>query len=486
MRRWLPRGVRWLLLPFVSCWALAACNGAPASTRVIAAPSGIVLTGGRVFTADPAQPWEEAIVVRDGRIAFVGSSADALALRRAGDEHHDLGGKLVVPGFVDAHTHPGMIAFLGEAESEEPIPKSSHADILAWLRDYAGWFWPPIIQTGEWPTALYGTEGPRKEELDRVVSVRPVILFDDSGHSQWLNSSALRLLGITASTPDPAPGLSYFVRAESGEPTGWVKEFGLVPFIGDKLLPSRKEMKARLEEFLYFLSRYGVTTLFDAGNLVFHDEVYSLVAELEAEGRLPLQYYGSIHITFPSQLETAVAELKRLRLEYGGERLRFETIKIHFDGVAEIRTAAMIGPYLGENAGRGATLVDRDRLRDFILELHHEDIDLHLHTSGDRATRTALDAVEEARARIPDGLRCRVSLSHIEILADEDVPRFAKLDVAANFTPHWYGGYFKGADLTIGERASRLHRVRALLDSGAVVGVGSALNGEHDQGAEGH
>ena len=465
--------IRVWILPLVSCSVLASCGGTPDRAPVIAEPVAVILTGGNVFTADPAEPWEEAIVVRDGRIAFVGSSADALALRNAGDKHHDLVGKLVLPGFVDAHTHPGMMAFLGEDSSEELIPKTSHADLLTWLRDYSGWLWPPMIQAGDWPTALYGIEGPHKEELDRVVRFRPVILFDDSGHSQWLNSSALSLLGIKASTPDPAPGLSYFVRDENGEPTGWVKEFALVPFMGDKLLPSRKEMKARLAAFLQFLSHYGVTTLFDAGNLIFHDEVYSLVAELESEGLLPLRYYGSIHITFPNQLDSAVAELKRLRHEYGGERLRFETIKIHFDGVAEIRTAAMLEPYLGENAARGETLVDVDRLRDFILELHDEKIDLHLHTSGDRATRTALDAVEQARARTGGELACSVSLAHIEILADEDAPRFAKLGVAANFTPHWYGGYFKGASLTIGERADRLHRVRTLLDSGAVVSFSS-------------
>lgn len=153
--------------------------------------------------------------------------------------------------------------------------------------------------------------------------------------------------------------------------------------------------------------------------------------------------------------------------------MRFETVKIHFDGVAEIRTAAVLEPFLGTNAGSGSTLVDVDRLQDFILELHDADIDLHLHTSGDRATRTALDAVEQARDRIDGELACRVSLSHIEMLAAEDAPRFAELDVAANFTPHWSGGYFKGASLTIGERADHLHRVKTIFDSGAVVGLSS-------------
>lgn len=167
------------------------------------------------------------------------SRSARLLPRFVGNEAHDRAQLSV----LEEQIHEAVRADLDVADAcEELVPKSSHDDILAWLGDYSGWFWPPMIQAGDWPTALYGIDGPRKEELDRVVSVRPVILFDDSGHSQWLNSSALDILGVSASTPDPAPGLSYFVRDENGEPTGWVKEFALVPFMGDTLLPSRKEM----------------------------------------------------------------------------------------------------------------------------------------------------------------------------------------------------------------------------------------------------
>jgi predicted amidohydrolase YtcJ len=478
--RSLVRPARWAPL-LVLVAALSACNTQhPTASERPSTERGLLLTNGEIFTGEADASFAEAIVIRDGQVEFVGATSEALSRRRAGDRLHDLGGKLVLPGFVDGHTHPGMIAFLGEDSSDSPIPKGSHEEILEWLGDYAGWFWPPFIQAGSWPVALYGEAGPRKEELDRVVGVRPVILFDDSGHSQWLNSSALSLMGIDASTPDPAPGLSRFARDENGEPTGWALEFALVPFIGETLLPGQDEMRERLESFLQFLSRYGVTTLFDAGNLIFHDQIYSIVSELEAEGRLPIRYFGTVHITFPDQLDTAVAELKRLRKEYGGERLRFETIKIHFDGVAEIRSAATLEPYLGERGENGATLVGTTRLRDFILELHEEDIDLHLHTSGDRAVRVALDAVEQAREETGSELRCQVSLAHIEMISEEDVPRFAELGVVANFTPHWYGGYFKGSELTIGDRSKRLHRVRTVAESDAVVSFSSDVTGSSE------
>ena len=463
----------WVSLALVVACASCGDAGLPPG-EPLPPPIDFVLTGAKIFTADEGRPWAEALIVRDGRIVYVGDDAGALALREEGDVRHDLHGKLVIPGLVDAHTHPGMVGFLGEDDEESPIPKTSHEELLTWLDGYAGWFWPPVIVAGDWPTTLYGIQGPRKEELDRVVRWRPVMLFDDSGHSQWMNSSALKLLGVDASTPDPAPGLSYFVRDENGEPTGWVKEFAVIPFVGDSLLPPRDEMARRMLIFMEFLSQHGVTTLFDAGNLLHDDEVYSVVAELEREGRLPLRYRGVVHIVLPDQLETAVSELKRLRREYGGDLLRFEAIKIHFDGVQEIRTAAMLDPYLGEGAGRGETLFTLDRLRDFILELHAEGIDLHLHTVGDRAIRVALDAVEQARAAVPGDLACHLTLSHLEVLDDADVLRFRELGVVANFTPHWHGGYFEGSHLTVGEpRSSRVMRAQPLLEDGAVVSFSS-------------
>ena len=463
----------WVLVLLAAACASCGDAGLPPG-EPLPTSTDFVLTGGRIFTAEPARPWAEALVVRGGRIVYVGDDAGALAMREEGDASHDLHGRLVIPGLVDAHTHPGMIGFLGEDDEESPVPTTSHEDILRWLEDSAGWFWPPMILAGSWPTTLYGIQGPRKEELDRVVRWRPVILFDDSGHSQWMNSAALRLLGVDASTPDPSPGLSHFVRDENGEPTGWVKEFAALPFIGDMLLPPRDEMAARMLTFLEFLSGHGVTTLFDAGNLLYDDEVYSVVAELEREDRLPLRYRGAVHVVLPDQMESAVSELLRLRRAYGGDLLRFETIKIHFDGVQEIRTAAMLDPYLGEGAGRGETLFTLDRLRDFILELHAEDIDLHLHTVGDRAIRVALAAVEQARAAAPGDLACHVTLSHLEVMDDSDIPRFRDLGVAANFTPHWHGGYFEGSELTVGEpRSSRVMRAQPLLQNGAVVSFSS-------------
>jgi predicted amidohydrolase YtcJ len=191
---------------------------------------------------------------------------------------------------------------------------------------------------------------------------------------------------------------------------------------------------------------------------------------------MPLRYEGSYRIDDESQIDGAVQELKRLRSTYGGERVKFNTIKIMFDGVSEIRTSAVLEQFLGEGNNRGKTLFETHRLRDFILELHEEAIDLHLHTVGDRAIRTALDAVEATHAELGRAPDIRVTLCHLEVIDDADFDRFRELNIFSNFSPQWHGGHIQGAQLTLGqERYDRMFRVQPLLDRNVTVTFSSDI-----------
>jgi predicted amidohydrolase YtcJ len=169
----------------------------------------------------------------------------------------------------------------------------------------------------------------------------------------------------------------------------------------------------------------------------------------------------------------AVDEVNRLRDEYGGERLTFDTIKVHYDGVLETGTAAVLDPYVTGPDEDGSQLLPGERVTELLVEMQGQDMNLHLHTVGDRAVRTVLDAVEAAREQVGGSLDSRVTVSHVEILDEGDVNRFAELDVVANFTPHWHGEY--GEDppsseaFTGPERSEIKHRARLLHDAGAVV-----------------
>ncbi len=421
----------------------------------------IVLNNGSIYTVDAAQPWAEAVAIEDGRFVYVGDAEGVEEFVGRDTVEYDLQGQFVLPGLVDSHTHPGNVARSVDYVELPWMPetkKEMFDALVAYAEENPE---KEFIVGGRWPTGLFGKEGPNRHELDAVIPDRPVILTDTSGHAQWLNTRALEVLGIDRNTPDPIPGLSYLYRDADGEPTGWIKERAIskqlaAAGIGDKVNADS------LASFLDYLAALGVTVVFDAGN---GDEGYRAAAELDRNNRMPLRYEGSYRIEVEDQFNEAVQELKRLRKTYGGERLRFNTIKVMFDGVSEIRTSAVLEPFLGAENFHGKTLVDATRLRDFILELHEEEIDLHLHTVGDAAVRTALDAVEAAHAELRGSPNVRITLCHLELIDDDDFDRFKKLNIFSNFSPQWHGGHIQGAELTLGqERYDTMFRAQPLLD----------------------
>lgn len=438
-------------------------------------PADLVLTNGRIFTSDGAMEWASALAIRDGTFVYVGVD-DGIEVYLGGTTTiHDLDGKLVLPGLVDGHTHPGLIS--RRYDSLVLPPYGSIDEVLDALAEHAASNPDEeFIVGGYWQTRLFDSQGPHKSLLDAVVPDRPVVLVDTSGHSQWVNSKALEVMGINSKTPDPAPGVSFFYRDSNGEPSGWVKEFALrfqMRELGMRGTPD----PVTLKEFLDYLSSLGVTTLFDGGNGGAGDLIYEIVAELDRKGKLPLRYEGNYHILLPEQIPDAIATLKDLQSRFGGGRLNINTIKIHYDGVHEISTSGVLEPFINTDDGnRGGLIMSREELSEFILELDGEDMDLHLHTVGDRATRTALDAVESARDQVGRHLKTHVTLCHLELIDDSDFNRFVELGVSANFTPHWHGGWIDGAQYTLGpERFDLMYRAQPLLDVGANVTFSSDI-----------
>jgi len=464
------RGFLTVLL--VACSVLSACGPEPES---IADAADILIHNAKIYTVDESNLWAQAAAIRNGRFVYVGSDAGVHAFHGSDTRSFDLAGKMVLPGLIDSHTHPGSIAIKGNEDTSKNLPyPASKAEILAWVADYAAANpKPDLILTGHWQVDVFGIEGPRKEDLDAVVPDRPVVLLDDSGHSKWVNSAFLKMIGVDANTPDEVPGVSFFARDANGEPTGWIKEAGMLRYFSAKasLVPEHHELVEQMERVVHHLSRSGVTSLLDAGNMGVEDRVYAAVAELDRGERLPLRYEGTYHIRLPDQVPIAIEELKRLRALYAGERLQFNTIKIHFDGINELRTAAVLEPYSDHPGNRGGTTISGEVLEQFILALNRESIDLHLHTNSDGAARIALDAVAGARERAGGKLDTRVALCHLELLHEDDFARFRELGVIANFTLHWNGiGYLSSWGPSIGpERTAQRFRIRPLIDDGAIV-----------------
>ena len=385
----------------------------------------LILSGAQIFTSNNQQPWAEAVAVKNGRFIYVGDSAGVVAYQSDSTRSVNLEGRLVIPGLVDSHAHPGYI----DVEQYGEISETNEEDMLAAVRKYADehpddeW-----LRLCCWPIGLYvkGNQGPDKRVLDAVVPDRPLWFVSEAWHSGWLNSKALEAIGLD----------------EDGEATGWVKEGTAWQHFTEQFPIGEGAHKISHEENmvtgLTLLSEAGITTLYDAGNFGFEDRVYSFMARLEKEGKLPVRYEGTYQIFTPERVHSAISEMRRYRREYGGDRLRFNTVKLFMDGINQNRSSALLEPHADDPAYVGDTMLTVEELRDFLLELDREQFDIHIHTMGDLAVRRVLDAVEAAKDIAKNDFYPRVTIAHLGLIDPADLPRIKELGVICNYTPWWF------------------------------------------------
>ncbi len=324
-----------------------------------------------------------------------------------------------------------------------------------------------------------GDQGPQKEVLDAILPDRLVWFESATAHDFWLNSRALEELGVDKHTPDPKPGVAAYARNEDGEPTGWVKEgAGVQHFANTFALTDEAHIQRHKEsvaETLQVLSRHGHTSIFDAGNKGYGDLAYSVVSQLEKEGKLPVRYFGTYQIFTPERADAAISEVKRYRQEYGGELLQFNSVKLFMDGISANQSAAYIEPYFGTGGTTGATMMSPEELRNLLLDLHEEKLDLLVHAIGGLAVRTVLDGVEDAQHIVGEDFYPRVTMAHLAVIDPSDMPRIQELGIVANFTPWWFGAVPNDVveELLGEERYSRMYSAKSVFDTGARVSFSS-------------
>jgi len=430
-----------------------------------------VYKDGRIYTGNQEAPWSEAVAIKGDEIVYTGSSSGVSAAIGASTMVYDLGGRLVLPGMVDAHTHPGWIALtsqhlqLPEAKTRETL-MTAIAEVLAENPSRE------TVIAMAWENDVFGPKGPDKSLLDAIENERPVLLWDSWMHSLWVNSRALEIAGADRNTKDPVPGFSYYGRGADGELTGYITESAATEFWnGFETL--NDQPRAKLLAFIQYLSRSGVTALYDAGNFGFDRAVLDAIAAFEKEGKLPLRYFGTYTLYLPRDLDGAIEELKTLQRDFSTDLITVDTMKVFFDGVIEARTAQMTRDYADTPGNRGQALLSPDQVRDLILEMDEERLHLHFHTVGNQAAKTVLDAVERARQRLGRLPRIRIALSHLEVLDAIDVMRFASLGVTAQFTPWWHGGNEHEKDSPIGDWQDTMFLTQRMAGSGANVSFSS-------------
>ena len=440
----------------------------------------LIFHGGPIFTASAVRDRASAIAVRGDRIIAVGQESEPWVSDLTGPDTEvvDLAGRMLTPGFVDAHVHPvwGGLDLMRCNLAEDVTAEAYLERIAEYARAHPNDEW---ILGGGWAMAAFPGGTPTAEALDAVVPDRPAFLANRDGHGAWVNSAAMRLAGIDRNTPDPADG--RIERDERGEPTGTLHEGAMT--LVNRLLPetSEAEMTEALLLGQEYLHSLGVTGWQDAIVGAYGDAGDPARAYLTAaqDGTLTGRVVGALWWDRGAGLEQLEGLLgRRERFSHG--RFQASAVKIMQDGVAENFTAAMLEPYCDGHGhptdNSGISFVEAGLLREAVTALDAHGYQVHFHAIGDRAVRECLDGV--AAAREANGVNdLRHHIAHLQVVHPDDVPRFRRLRVAANMQMLWATLEPQMVELTLpflGEpRSAWQYPWGDLLRSGAVLAAGS-------------
>lgn len=386
--------------------------------------ASLVLKNATIWTVDDANPRAEALAICGSEIVFAGDNRQVEEWIGPETRVLNLGGRLVLPGFNDCHTH-FVNASLRFATNFDLYGLTDLAEVQQRLRQFSAenpqndwlhgmrWF-PTRMNNGIWPT---------RADLDAVEPRRPVVIFDIDGHSCWTNTAAIERMGYSAGTQDPPGG--QILREESGYPNGIFFEiaqeaFERYPHISAEQFPAlfRREV-ARL-------NRLGVTSISNNG---IRPEYLQALAGMDADDSLNLRI--SEWPSIWDGLENAVALRERFA---SSRRIRVGTLKAFMDGVMSNYSGWMLEPYADNPTETGYPVIDPEKLAPLVIEADRMGFQVAVHVIGTRAVRTTLDIFEEAQTgnRTADS---RHRLEHVESSHPDDRRRMAELGVIASMTP---------------------------------------------------
>lgn len=449
------------------------------------AAADMVLVNGRVFLADSASTVVSAMAVRDGKVAAAGGDTEVRALIGPRTRVIDLAGKLVTPGFNDAHIH---IAEGGGALLEADLGgATSLAEIERRVREAASRAAPgEWIQGRGWdqtrlPASELGPGGwPTREALDRAAPNNPVVLSRVDGHTSWANSAALRIAGVTRSTRNP-PGGEIVRDPRTGEPTGILKEGPARSLVTTRVpSPGPAQIRRQLRAAMELAASTGVTSVqtdvspITSGSFDENDPAlpaaFRAFQELEREDSLTFRVYAWVPLT-----REFIAAFRRLGVTapYGDEWLRLGMVKGYTDGSLGSRSAYMLEPYSDAPGMRGLPQHTQAGLDSLVDAADAAGLQVILHAIGDAANRQALDAFEHAMRVNPAHPR-RHRIEHAQVVAPADIPRFRQLGVIASMQPTHATSDMRWAEQRLGpRRILGAYAWRTLLNSGATVVFGT-------------
>lgn len=436
----------------------------------------LVLTGGKIYTGYKPEPWCSDVVIGGGRFLEAGDASVGHAYANRDIPIVDLAGQFVMPGLYDMHTHPDL-ALASKYDDqltiglEDPSPADVREAILGYAEKHPDkeWIYGHYFVHFTFRRAGISVD---KHWLDTFIPNRPVALHDRSWGCLLVNSKALELAGIDENSRDPGNG--YIERDElTGEPTGILVD-GAYSLIYKAMPPvSQRALQSAYRDGQHFQSARGVV-----GTKYVHVCEHRLDAlkALDDAGQLTTRVEAAISWQddiFPVRRRWQL--LAGERHYYRSNRLNANAVKFHFDGTHEARSSYLASPWPGEESWQGHLNLTPEHITDMLVDMDRRGIRVIAHCTGDGASAIFLDAVAAARSRNGnDGIRHQCA--HSTLLLDQNLQRFADLNVTAEFSPvGWQPIPFAYArrDAFGEERMSRAYNFRGVLDSGGVAVMGT-------------
>lgn len=430
-----------------------------------------IFKNGKIYTVNDNRDWVQAVAIRAGKIIYTGNNEGVGILCGEDTQINDLEGKMMIPGFFDAHCHPVLAAYLTsgiyldiEYSIEECISKiKKYMDDNPDRKNYFG------LGYAEW---LFDEKGPDRSLLDEICNSKPVMILGSSGHEAWVNTKALEAANVSAATPDPAPGFQYFERDKEGNPTGHLSETGPIvhmlmhiDFFDDEII--REKIIRSSAEY----AAMGVTSIADMGIYPYlADSSICIMAELTENGEFMQRVTGcGMYVDNLSEIEGHIERLAALKEKYNSDHFRINFLKLMNDGTIESRTAALSEPY-DEDGSLVKVMVGGKRLADICIEAAASDLDIHVHAIGDAASLETLKMAEALRSA---GFNeTRITNAHTDYVKPEHRHLFGKFNVIANTTTVWHYGN-PDMNRVIGERADNTFTLKSIIEGGALLSLGS-------------
>ncbi len=439
-------GTRFRALLLAASFLMLACNQSTeaggeepqneaARSDVVEAAADRVFLNGAIYTVDDKRSWAEAVAVRDGHIVYVGDNAGSAHLIDDSTEITDLRQQMMLPGFHDSHIHI-MIGTTADEECsllrletvEEVALRLRECTSLDGIGD-DGW-----ILGGGWGEWLWPEANPQKGILDALYPDKPVYLESSFGHAAWVNSKAMAIAGIDADTENPPAGVIEHDR-ETGEPSGTLRDAAML-LVKNKLPDMTLEQRAnRVRAGMALAHSVGITAVIEPG---VDAELLRPIIRLADAGELDMRVRVSLSpINWqPGVFDDGVFEFLEEREQWRRENLDVDSVKIYMDGVIEYGTSPLLEPYADARYGSGEFFYAQHDVDRYFTRFDAMGLQVHVHAIGDAAIRRALNGFEAMRKA--NGMSDnRHQIVHLQLIHEDDRPRFGELNVAAVFQSLW-------------------------------------------------